>query len=92
MCATLESDIIWDMAARKQVNPLVEARVLIQSARRCCLCFHLNHDFSEKEGQIGHLDHDPANGDEDNLAFLCLLTIVCTIPERVSTRTTKLTK
>lgn len=29
-------------------------------------------DFSEKKGQIAHLDRDPANHTERNLAFLCL--------------------
>lgn len=46
--------------------------VLVKSARRCCLCFGLNGDFSEKKGQVAHIDHDPANHSERNLAFLCL--------------------
>lgn len=46
--------------------------VLVRSARRCCLCFGLNGDFSEKKGQVAHLDRDPANHSERNLAFLCL--------------------
>lgn len=46
--------------------------MLTRSARRCCLCFYLDQDFFEKDGQIAHLDHDPGNGSEDNLAFLCL--------------------
>lgn len=54
------------------IKPEIEARVLTNCARRCCLCFHLKRDFSEKEGQIAHLDHDKTNGAEDNLAFLCL--------------------
>ena len=45
--------------------------VLLFSARRCCLCFGLNNDFEEKQGQIAHVDHDSANPDFDNLAFLC---------------------
>jgi hypothetical protein len=56
----------------RYINPAVESRVLTSCARRCCLCFHLKRDFSEKEGQIAHLDHDNTNGAEDNLAFLCL--------------------
>jgi hypothetical protein len=56
----------------RYINPAVEARVLTSCARRCCLCFHLKRDFSEKEGQIAHLDRDKTNGAEDNLAFLCL--------------------
>lgn len=60
------------MASRKRVSTIVEERVLSQSARRCCLCFRLDNDLTEKHGQIAHLDHDPKNGSEDNLAFLCL--------------------
>ena len=56
----------------RYINPAVEARVLTNCSRRCCLCFHLKRDFSEKEGHIAHLDHDKTNGAEDNLAFLCL--------------------
>lgn len=51
---------------------MIEAKVLARSARRCCLCFSLKRDFTEKEGQLAHLDQNPANGAEDNLAFLCL--------------------
>jgi hypothetical protein len=46
--------------------------VLIASARRCCLCFGLNGDFSEKKGQIAHIDQEPANQRDDNLVFPCL--------------------
>src|SRR2546423_10804183 len=56
----------------RYINPAVEARVLTNCARRCCLCLHLKRDFSEKEGQLAHLDHDRTNGAADNLAFLCL--------------------
>ena len=58
--------------SNRYINPAVEARVLTSCARRCCLCFHLKRDFSEKEGQVAHLDHDKTNGAEDNLAFMCL--------------------
>jgi len=60
------------MPDHRYINPAVEARVLTRSARRCCLCFYLKRDFTEKEGQVAHLDHDSANGAENNLAFLCL--------------------
>jgi hypothetical protein len=36
------------------------------------LCFHLNGELAEKKGQIAHLDKNPSNSAEDNLAFLCL--------------------
>jgi hypothetical protein len=32
----------------------------------------LDNDWRQKEGQIAHLDRDPSNFAEDNLAFLCL--------------------
>ena len=35
------------------------------------MCFGLNRDTSIKQGQIAHLDQNPANKAEDNLAFLC---------------------
>jgi hypothetical protein len=60
------------MPVRRPNDPAIEARVLTRSARRCCLCFQLKRDFTEKEGQIAHLDQNPANGAEENLAFLCL--------------------
>jgi hypothetical protein len=30
-------------------------------------------DLSVKDGQLAHIDRDPANAAEDNLIFLCLL-------------------
>jgi hypothetical protein len=32
----------------------------------------VSYDISEKNGQIAHLDQDPSNCVEDNLAFMCL--------------------
>ncbi len=46
--------------------------VLIRSRRRCCLCFGLGDDYSEKQGQVAHLDQNRNNNSPDNLAFLCL--------------------
>lgn len=57
---------------RKKVQSDTEAAVLAKSARRCTLCFHLKGDLSEKIGQIAHLDDNPANNKEDNLAWMCL--------------------
>jgi hypothetical protein len=45
--------------------------VLMQVARRCALCFGLHGDLEMKKGQIAHIDHDPSNNIEHNLAFLC---------------------
>lgn len=57
---------------RKKITKEVEAQVLAKSLRRCCLCFAINNDPSEKKGQIAHIDKDPANNKEENLSFLCL--------------------
>ncbi len=60
------------MPGRKKVPSDVELAVLTKSRRRCCVCFGLDHDSAEKRGQLAHLDGNPANNKEDNLAFLCL--------------------
>lgn len=56
---------------RKAIPESTITAVLAKSKRRCCLCFHLRDDPSEKTGQIAHLDQDRTNAAEDNLAFLC---------------------
>jgi hypothetical protein len=58
--------------SRKRIQDNVQARVLLRSRRRCCICFGLNRDTSIKQGQIAHLDKNSGNNAEDNLAFLCL--------------------
>ena len=60
------------MGRRKKTSPAIEARVLTQSRRRCALCVGLDGDFSQKIGQIDHLDGDPSNDCFENLVFLCL--------------------
>jgi hypothetical protein len=57
---------------RKKPTTATETAVLIKSARRCPLCFHLHGDLTPKLGQIAHLDGDRTNGAEDNLAWLCM--------------------
>lgn len=57
---------------RKLIPQEIMTAVLVSSARRCCLCFGLKSDFEQKQGQIAHVDHNSANPDFDNLAFLCL--------------------
>ena len=57
---------------RKRTPSPTELSILDKSRRRCALCFQLIGDLSEKHGQIAHLDGDPANVTEDNLAWLCL--------------------
>jgi len=56
---------------RKSISQKIQAAVLLRSRRRCCICFGLNRDTSIKAGQIAHLDGNPSNNEEDNLAFLC---------------------
>jgi hypothetical protein len=57
---------------RRKTPSDIETAVLVNSARRCALCFHLLGDLNVKNGQIAHLDKDPSNSAEDNLAFMCL--------------------
>lgn len=61
--------------ARKSIPIEIETSVLVNSRRRCCICYGLWPIIEEtgvKAGQIAHLDRDPSNSTEDNLAFLCL--------------------
>jgi hypothetical protein len=60
------------MVRRKRIPEERVAGLLARSRRRCCLCYGLDGDLSEKQGQIAHLDGDRSNNDPDNLAFLCL--------------------
>jgi hypothetical protein len=60
------------MSVRPKVPEKIETDVLVQSARRCCLCHFLVGNSGVVKGQIAHLDGDPTNNAPDNLAFLCL--------------------
>lgn len=57
---------------RKKITANVQKSILINSRRRCAICFGLQRDTSLKNGQIAHLDQDSANDKEDNLAYLCM--------------------
>ena len=57
---------------RKPIPESTQATVLLRVRRRCCICYGLNRDTAIKQGQVSHLDGDPANNNEANLAFLCL--------------------
>ena len=59
------------MSTRKKVNSQIQAEVLLNSRRRCCLCFGLERDFNLKKGQIAHVDKDNSNSKIENLVFLC---------------------
>lgn len=58
--------------ARKPIPKSTQTSIILNSRRRCCICFGLNRDTSLKSGQIAHLDRNNSNNAEDNLAFLCL--------------------
>lgn len=51
---------------RIEVPEDVVARVMLMADRTCCVC-----TTPGKRGQIHHIDEDPSNGAEANLAFLC---------------------
>jgi hypothetical protein len=57
--------------ARKSLPKSTEVAVLLQSRRRCCICYGLDCDTRLKSGQIAHLDRNNANHSASNLAFLC---------------------
>jgi hypothetical protein len=60
------------MKRRKAIPSQIESEVLIQSRRRCSLCFGLNKNQEEKSGQIAHIDQNSSNNSFSNLVFLCL--------------------
>jgi hypothetical protein len=57
---------------RRATGRKTEIDVLARSRHRCALCFGLHQDSSVKQGQIAHIDHNPANSAYANLVFLCL--------------------
>lgn len=57
---------------RKSIPKDREAEILLSSRRRCALCFAYQNDIDTKGGQIAHIDRNPENNEEKNLAFLCL--------------------
>ena len=58
--------------ARKPVTQSTENKVLLQSRRRCAICFGLHRNTEVQSGQIAHLDQDNTNEIFENLVFLCL--------------------
>ena len=72
MYGAIREAIAMRKPKRKKTPPEVETRVLTRSSRRCALCFQLDGDRQEKEGQIAHLDKQRTNNVEDNLVWLCL--------------------
>lgn len=60
------------MSNRTAIPSETLTTILVESARRCCLCFGLDGDFSQKRGQVAHIDQNRANHSENNLVYLCL--------------------
>lgn len=58
--------------ARIKIPKATALEVLRLSSRRCAFCFGLQHDFSQKKGQIAHLNHNNADNTLPNLVYLCL--------------------
>lgn len=56
---------------RKKIPQETEKKVLVKSKRRCAICFGLDSNTEEIEGQIAHLDQDSSNNKLQNLVFLC---------------------
>jgi hypothetical protein len=59
-------------AARRSFSREVETAVLIESRRRCALCFGFDGDLAKKRGQLAHVDRDSSNASKGNAAFLCM--------------------
>lgn len=60
-------------AARKPIPLATQVGILLESRRRCAMCFHLEDDLSVKDGQLAHIDRNRDNDAEDNVVFLCLV-------------------
>lgn len=58
-------------ASRRKLPVETETEVLVRGRRRCALCFGLDGDFTEKIGQIAHIDKDRSNDSLNNLVWLC---------------------
>ncbi len=59
------------MRKRSPIPRTIEDRVLISSARRCCLCVFLRSQDEVRKGQIAHLNHNSADTRFQNLVYLC---------------------
>lgn len=57
---------------RARIPHEVETSLLVKSRRRCCLCFFLDGDLSQKQVQIAHISRDRTDSREENLVVLCL--------------------
>lgn len=60
------------MSQRKKPTDNITTVLLGKCRRRCCMCFSLDRDARQKNGQIAHIDRVSSNSSIDNLAYLCL--------------------
>jgi hypothetical protein len=60
------------MKNRTSFPEAVQTEVLTKCRRRCVLCYVLDGDARWKDGQIAHIDRNPANAALENAAYLCL--------------------
>src|SRR5713226_5421811 len=60
------------MKNRTSFPEAVQIEVLTRCRRRCLLCYALEGDVRAKDGQIAHIDRNPANAELENAAYLCL--------------------
>lgn len=60
------------MSLRKKPTDNTTTELLGKCRRRCCMCFSLDRDTRQKNGQIAHIDRVSSNSSIDNLAYLCL--------------------
>lgn len=56
---------------RQQTPRSTQITVLTKCRRLCAFCFHFNKNVEFKKGQIVHIDRNPKNNAEANLAYLC---------------------
>jgi len=60
------------MAKRKKIADSITAQVAERARRRCAMCFALDNNPLQRDGQIAHIDHNADNNDPENLIWLCL--------------------
>lgn len=58
---------------RVSVPADLQARIKYNCRNRCALCAALNNDYSEKQGQIAHIDHNCETVLEFGVGSFCLL-------------------
>lgn len=57
---------------RQHIPDSTQNALFWKSQRRCALCFGLENDFSEKRGQIAHLNKDNTQTRLEDLVWLCI--------------------